>query len=280
MKEFAKNLVIARSAAGYETAYKFYHRNGGRKHFPFTFVHYTRIEKGRSLPRPGWIEPIFVALRLLPAQAQARTLLRSFVSGLLGGEKNAAYILAPLLPGAEPQDAKFDPMLLLKAAHSVHLSPEEFAVMTGSEAAYWCAEALFNEAGAFTARELAEKTGLPCGAAAAALKALEKAKLAVRTGAKYRCRYEGKFFMYPGRLAGMGTLLDKARAYWEKAARREGRAVFERLGLVRTTESAISGYRLDLAQTVDAANACIVNRSGPDTGFFLIEARIRKIKKF
>lgn len=281
MGEFAESLIKARAAAGFETAYKFYHRNGGKQHFPFTFVHYTRIEKGASLPRPEWIEPVFVALRLLPTQAGARNMLRSFISDLLGGEKNARYILAPLLAVSGPEAEAFDPMQLLKAAHSVHLSPDEFAVMTGSEAAYWCAEALFNEAGAFTPVELAEKTGLGAGETRVALKALDKAGLAVKAGkGKYRCRHEGKFFTYPGRLEGMGSLLDKARAYWETAAKKEGRIFFERLGLIRTTESAISGYRLNLAQAVDAANACIVNRSGPDTGFFLIEARIRKIKRF
>ncbi|OGS10794.1 MAG: hypothetical protein A2234_02330 [Elusimicrobia bacterium RIFOXYA2_FULL_58_8] len=281
MGEFAKNLIKARSEAGFETAYKFYHRNGGRRHFPFTFVHYTRIEKGGSLPRPEWIEPVFVALRLLPTQLEARNLLRSFISDLLGGEKNAGYILAPLLSGAKPEDEKFDPMKLMKSAHSVHLTPDEFAVMTGNEAAYWCAEALFNEADAFTSVELAEKTGFKAGEVLAALNALVAAGLVIKAGkGKYRCRYEGKFFTYPGRLEGMGKFLDKAREYWEKAAKKEGRIFFERLGLIRTTESAISGYRLNLAQAVDSANACIVNRSGPDTAFFLIESRIRKIKRF
>lgn len=281
MGEFAKNLIKVRSESGFETAYKFYHRNGGRKHFPFTFVHYTRIEKGGSLPRPEWIESLFIALRLLPTQGEARNLLQAFVTDLLGGEKNAGYILAPLLSGAQQEAEKFDPMKLLKAAHSVHLTPDEFAVMTGSEAAYWCAEALFNEAAAFTPAELAKKIGITTRATLAALIALEKAKLVIKAGkGEYRCRYEGKFFTYPGRLDGMGQLLDKARAYWEAAAKAEGRIFFERLGLIRTTESSISAYRLNLSQAVDAANACIVNRAGPDTGFFLIEARIRKIKKF
>lgn len=281
MEEFAQNLIKARSEAGFETAYKFYHRNGGRKHFPFTFVHYTRIEKGDSLPRPEWIELIFVALRLLPTQVQARNMLKSFVSDLLGGAKNAGYILTPLLADTKPEDEKFDPMRLLRSAHSVHITPDEFAVITGSEAAYWCAEALFNEAAAFTPAELAEKIGFNSAQTLTALKALEKTKLVIKAGkGEYRCRYEGKFFTYPGRLDGMEKLLDKAKTYWENAAKKEGRVFFERLGLIRTTESAISGYRLSLAQAVDAANACIVNHSGPDTGFFLIEARIRKIKKY
>ena len=52
-KDFSQQLIKARTAAGFNTAYKFYHRNGGRRHFKFTFVHYARIERGLSLPRPS-----------------------------------------------------------------------------------------------------------------------------------------------------------------------------------------------------------------------------------
>ncbi len=47
MTGFSQQLIKARSAAGFDTAYKFYHRNGGRKHFSFTFVQF-------QLDRPGW----------------------------------------------------------------------------------------------------------------------------------------------------------------------------------------------------------------------------------
>jgi hypothetical protein len=281
MGTFAEALIKARTDAGFETAYKFYHRNGGKGHFPFTFVHYLRIEKGESLPRPEWVETLFLALRIMPTQAEARALLVAYLTGTLGGEKYARYILFPLFEQPEAGAEKFDPMKWMNAAHSEHLSPAEFSAMAADETAYWCAEGLFNEAAPLAAEELARKLGEKTAPVKAALAALVKAGLVLKAGKdKYRSRREGKFFTYPGRLNGMAPQLDKVRGYWEKARAKETGPEFERLCFVRGRESAMNNYRLNLSQAVDAANACIVNRTGPDTAFFLVEARIRKIKRF
>lgn len=278
--EFSQQLIKVRSAAGFATAYKFYHRNGGRRHFKFTFVHYNRIERGVSLPRPEWLQGIFLALRLLPTEAGASRLLIAYLRGLLGGGKNADYVLNPLLSGMNAVPDPAGPMDWMKANSSVHLSPEEFSAIASSETAYWCAEALCNDSAAWRPEELAVKLGFAPAAVKSALETLGKTGLAVKSaGGKYKCRYQGKFFTYPGRLEGMGKHLDAVKSYWNKAGT-NGRDFFERLELIRAEEGSVSNYRLQLAQTMDAANAYATHSGGETSGFFLIETRIKKIRKF
>lgn len=276
--DFSKQLIKARAAAGFDTAYKFYHRNGGRKHFAFTFVHYMRIEKGASVPKPVWLERIMLALRLLPTQAEARELLMSYLRAYLGGGSGADYVLAPLFFGQTAPGAGPDSMTWMKAHSSVHLSPEEFTAMAASETAYWCAEALCSDGDTWAPEELAKKLSLDPKAAAKALEALKKAGLVLKTAAgKYKCRHQGKFFTYPGRLEGMGARLETVNGYLEKAG---GPDFFERLELVRAEEGAMSNYRLQLAQAMDGANAFAAHSAGQNTGFYLIKLRMRKVKAF
>lgn len=279
-KDFSRQLIKARSAAGFDTAYKFYHRNGGRRHFKFTFVHYTRIERGLSLPRPEWLEGIFLGLRLLPTEAGARELLLSYLRSALGGGAAADYILNPLFGASGTAGNPAGPMDWMKAHNSVHLSPAEFSAMAASEAAYWCAEALCNDTGAWKPEELGKKLGLETKAVKTALESLKKAGLAVRTaGGSYKSRYPGKFFTYPGRLEGMGKALDAVKSYWEKAGAK-GRNFFERVELIRAEEGAVSNYRLQLAQVMDGANAYATHTGGDTSGFFLIETRLKKLRDF
>lgn len=278
MKTFHEHLIAARTAAGFDTAYKFYHRNGGRKHFGCTFVHYMRVEKGESVPKPEWLERIMVALRLLPTQAEAGGLLKSYLRDFLGGGRCADYVLEPLLHGQAAPSVGPDAMTWMKANSSVHLTPEEFTAMASSPEAYWCAEALCSDGGAWTAPDLAAKLELAPKAAAAALESLKAAGLVVKTGAgKYKCRHQGKFFTYPGRLEGMGRQLDAINGYLEAAG---GPDIFERFELVRAEDGAMRNYRLQLAQALDSANAYASHSAGQNTGFYLIRLRMRRVKPF
>ena len=279
MGNFAENLIKARVAAGFNTAYKFYHHNGGRRHFCFTFVHYLRVEKGASFPKPEGLERIFIALRLLPTQGEARELLVSYLKGCLG--KRADYILNPLFSlEGPPAGGSAGPMQWMKANSSVHLTPGEFTAMAASPAAYWCMEALCSDSGSWSPKELAAKLGFEEKKTVKALESLKKAGLAVKSGAgKYRCRHQGKFFTYPGRLEGMGPALDAVKRYWSEAGKAGG-DFFERVELVRAEEGAVSNYRLQLSQTMDGANAYATHTGSGTSGFFLIETRIKKLKKF
>ncbi|HNW44186.1 MAG TPA: hypothetical protein PKI19_06755 [Elusimicrobiales bacterium] len=275
---FAANLIKARTAAGFETAYKFYHRNGGRGHFPFTFFHYTRVEKGLTLPSPAAMRNIFIALRLLPTQGETRELLLSYLQGLLGGGRVAEDILNPLFGSAAETAQAPDSMRWMRQHAFVHMSPEEFMAVSGGEDSYWCAEALCSDQGAWTAAELAEKLALAETKVVKALAPLLKCGLIVKDrGGKYKCRYDEKFFIYPGRLEGMGKRLEAIKGYWEKAG---GKQLFERQMVVRSDPGAMANFKLALAYAVDGSHAYATHTAAPGSAFYLVRTEIKELKKF
>ena len=66
MSAFSEALLARGREAGFPSAYRFYHRNGGRRHFGLTYVHYLRLEKGAKAPRAEAFGAILKALRLAP----------------------------------------------------------------------------------------------------------------------------------------------------------------------------------------------------------------------
>ncbi|MBI3551722.1 MAG: MarR family transcriptional regulator [Elusimicrobia bacterium] len=282
-KEFSRRLAAARREAGFKSAYQFYHGNGGRRHFPFTYVHYLRIENAGKLPRPQWLGRLLTGLRLSPGEAGCRRLFLAYLKDLLGGPEASALILEPLLcrHGAASAPAGAEAVRWMKAEHSVHLTPAQFKALASSESAYWCSELLCNDGGSWTAEELAEALGITAAAAQAGLARLKTAGLARRTAAgRYRARWTGKLFTFPGRLEGMGRHLDLIQRYWERMASRRGERVSARVEVVRAEAGFMRRYSQTLAETLDAANAGAAQTKGEDTGLYLIEAGIRRLLPF
>ncbi len=276
MKKFCKSLKAAREAAGFPSAYKFYHNNGGKKHFPFTFVHYTRIENGTSLPKPESIEHIFLALRILPTEASAKELLTAYLNDMMGGGRVGEYILGPLFSKNEATSG--DNLKWMKRYNSEHLTPEVFTIMTSCLETYWCSEALFNSVHALSSEAWAKKLDLNPAKVKTALGKLSKCSIAVKTkDGKYKCAKPGKVFYYPGRLEGMGPCLDKIKTYWQDSNKYD---LFERFWIGKTTNSDMLNYRFTLSQAIDQANNYVNHSEETPGNFFLIETKIRKLKDF
>ena len=116
------------------------------------------------------------------------------------------------------------------------------------------------------------------GTALKALAALLKCGLVVRDrGGKYKCRHDGKFFIYPGRLEGMGKGLDAIKSYWEKAG---GKRFFERQMLVRSDPRSMANYRLALSYAVDGSHAYATHAAAEGSAFYLVRTEIKEVKKF
>ena len=282
MKEFAEALRRLRREAGFASAYQFYHRNGGRRQFPFTYVHYLRLEKGERLPRPRWLAAFLPALRLEPGRAGTRALFLGYLKDLLQTEEAYELVLAPLLGrGAGAPAASPDALRFARSLHTVHLTPKQFRLIASDEATYWCSELLANDSGSWTAPEAAAALGIPAASARAGLRRLKQAGLARESSpGRYRAREAGKLYAFPGRLAGMGGALEKIERYWERRFRKGGRMAGERVELVRAEDAAVRAYASALAQAVDGANAIATHQKGEATGLFLVQAKVRKLFSF
>ncbi len=283
MSAFSDALLRLRREAGFPSAYRFYHRNGGRRHFGFTYVHYLRLEKGAKAPRAEAFGAILKALRLAPAQEGARLLFRSYLMDTLGGRENYELIVG----GVREDAPTISPTLAeggferLKREHLMHMSPEQFTAVAKDEVSYWTSELLLNDRESWDAEAVSKRLDCPPSAAAAALESLAEVKLLRATSpGRWRTRQPGKFWTFPGRSKGMEPLLERVRGYWDAMARRKGGPFGERLELVRASSSVMRQYMTALHRAVDEANLAATHAKGEDTALFLIEGRVRRLLPF
>ena len=97
MKRFSRTLARFRKEAGFHTSYAFYHRNGGRRTFPFTYAYYAKIERGCGLPRGEWL-PLFLQLLKIESVPESReALLRDYLCDLFGDEGTFDSLVKPML---------------------------------------------------------------------------------------------------------------------------------------------------------------------------------------
>ncbi len=277
--EFPAFLSRARREAGFRSAYQFFHTNGGRRHFRFTYVHYLRLENSGRLPRPEWMPRIVSALRLGPGADGARRFFEAYLRDLLGAE-GFETVAQPLLcrhPGP-PLAAGAEGLRWMKSAQAVHMTPAQFHAIAADEAVYWCSEILLSDEAAWTAEALAQRLGLPLKGVRAALPRLAAAGLARQmSGGRWKSRHPGKFFTFPGRLEGMAPAFSRVQGFWEAMYRKVGREENARVELVRAESSFIKRYAQTFNETVDAANLGNVSVAGEDTALYLIEARVRRL---
>ena len=102
---FSETLVKLRKAAGFPTAYRFYHDNGGAAALKVTYRNYLMMEQGHSLPVAVRLERLLIGLRLLRATPESRELTLAWLKTMLGEELNSRLIeplLAAPAPGRAP----------------------------------------------------------------------------------------------------------------------------------------------------------------------------------
>lgn len=279
--EFSKRLTRARLDAGFKTAYRFYHGNGGRRHFGFTYIHYLRVERRGALPSPDRVSALLSALRLEPGAEARRALCLAYLRDLLGAEP-FELIAAPLLRAPSgPPAAGAEALRWMKAEHAVHLTPAQFKLLARDETAYWCSELLCNDSGSWSPAEATARLDVSEKAAAAALSRLAAAGIARKTAAgRFLARKPGKLYTFPGRLEGMGSALKAVQRHWERMYRRRGTPAFARVELVRAEAAAMNRYAAGLAEAVDAANLGATHAAGEETGLYLVEASVRRLMPF
>lgn len=279
-KAFPSVLGEFRAAAGYSSAYKFYHNNGGRRHFPFTYAYYARFERGAALPRAPWLPSILTAMRIAIGEAEHKRLMRAYLVDLLGGEEIFTFVAGSLESPVRTVSAPLgrESLRWMKSHHSIHLSPEQFRLLSSDEAAYWCSEVLLNDSDNWEPAKLAEVLGFSPKDVEAALALLKSAGLVVAArGRGVRGRWSGKLYTFPGRLSGMGRDLSRIKEYWARMERRHGGVVSERVELIRAGAEGMRRYWRELGETVDAANAYGSHRRLSDSALFTVEARIRRL---
>ena len=281
MALFSKSLVLLRLEAGFTTPYAFYHRNGGRHVFPFTFAYYLKLERGQHLPRPEWLPILLSLLRIPPSDALYQRFVTDYLRDHFGTEENYQSLLGPLLiPKLDKNDGQQATKRLL-SEQAYHITPSQYKTIVGDAATYWAFECLVNDRGAFGSAELAEITGLPKAALEAGLKKLAAQKLARRASAgKYKSPLTGKFYMFPKTFPGIEGYRKKLAKIIAEMVARRGAITHESGVMIRAEEGSVLRSIAAMRDALEASTAYSVYEKAEGSGVFLLQIRARKAFDF
>lgn len=278
---FSKTLVRLRIESGFTAPYAFYHRNGGRHVFPFTFAYYLKLERGDHLPRPEWLPILLSLLRIPPSDELYRRFVTDYLRDHFGTEENYQSLVGPLLATKHAQNPSQQTTKRLLSEQAYHLTPAQYKAVVGDAATYWAFECLVNDRGSFGPTELAELTGLPKAALEAGLKKLVFHKLARRvSGGRCKSPLAGKFYMFPRLFPGIEAHRKKLARHIEEMVARRGSLTHESGVMIRAEAGAVHRSLAAMRDALEASTAYSVYEKAEGSGVYLLQIRARKALDF
>jgi len=281
MGRFCDSLARLRRESGFPTPYAFYHRNGGKRAFPFTFAYYLKIERGQSLPRPEWLPVLLTLLRIPPTERLYRRFVTDYLRDLFKTEEAYSSVIGPLLreeEGPAPKDQAAKRLLSEKA---YHVTPEQFRALLHDPATYWSFECLVNDRGTLTPEQIAEATGQPLAKIHKGLERLAGKKLAKKTAkGRWTSPLNKLFYVFPRSYQGFEKDRAKLWTYEDAVSRERGAEVFNGGILMRAEEADMRRSAKTLSDAVETASSFSVEEEGEDTGLYLVQTRVRRLFPF
>lgn len=279
---FSETLVRMRKEAGYATAYRFFHDNGGAQLFKVSYRNYLMMEQGRNLPVLGRLQKILVGLHMPLATPAARELTLAWLR-TMAGEEAYADLLEPLLAHgapAGPLNPAEEALRRSLAGRKYHIGIKQIQATVTSYEAYKCFFMIETEAGALTAESVAAASGMKRAEADKILKAFLKAGL-VRAEGKgaYRSKLAGLLVEYPDGPAIPREALARIKDYQARFAA-EGRQEFGFSGTLRADADALRGFFPMLRSAVEASYAFSTTQKTRKSAGFLVSARVHKLWDF
>lgn len=277
MGHFSRSLIEHRLGAGFKTAYAFYHSNGGRRVFPFTYAYYAKIERGETLPRPAWI-PLLLRMYRSLSTAQAARIARDYLKDLSGDATTFDSLFAPIVSIPEESQPHLA-LRMLRGRMTYHVTPAQFRAICSSPQAYGSFAALNNTRKPLNPARIAGLTGVSEASCRSALLDLRKSGLIrSQAGGHFALSAPGKHYSMPVD-AGSMQLYGKMRECLDTLARKSAPDIYDGWALARLerggVESSIDKFKealgLAAGQSLSAADDAYA------APVYAIEVRMRKI---
>ena len=282
MNHFNRSFIRLRTNNGFKTAYNFFHSNGGRRVFPFTYAHYLKIERGRSLPNPSALAIMLELLRRKISARERLELTRAYLRDLSGDDAVYDKIFAPLIStsgAGDPENAL--PLILGRIARN--LTPAQFRAIVSSPEATGGFMLLANVPDPLSVEKIAEYIGRPKGACLAAMKILKSGRVVTAHGLdRYACAIPAEQRCQLPNPLGLQPLYDKMRKNIDQIAGKQGRALYERASSIRLRPSTIEQLTHGFEETFNTGSSLSqkMMRPEPDTPLYYIETRVRRLAAF
>ncbi len=279
---FSKMLLDLRIAAGFPTAYRFYHSSGGRNILGLSYRAYLLIESGKNLPAPERLKTFMGALRLISKGGEANAFVTAWLQSMMGAD-NFRELIIPLLANLQ-QDSALSPMQKAMKKSIIEktfqITVQQVEVIHASLHNYLCFLAMTHDTGAWKPKELAKCLKMPEAAALTALKALTAAKLMkLATNGSYKSDLTGLFKTYPHQDL-MSPELRKKVADHDSALASAGEELYPRNLILRADESELRNFFPMMDVNLDAAGTYAINKKSEKSALFMIQGKVTKIRNF
>lgn len=276
----SESLAKLRKEAGFTTAYRFYHDNGGKPVLKFSYRTYLLFEQGEALPPPGALRRISVALKLIPKSPPAGLLAAAWLK-TMAGEEEYASIFEPFIsvktetPGLSPMH-KAVGRFIKKSPITV----EQSILILSTYDHYRAFLLLANDEGGWTAEALAGTIGIKPAAAARILPDLVKKGLAgkIKEGV-YAFRHNGIILEFPRAEILPRGLIERMRGYQAQMLS-GGTLAWRRMNVLRADAAELTAFYPVLSLSMSAATGYGVTEKTKNSAMFAIESRVVKLFDF
>lgn len=279
---FSETLTRLRKEAGFTTAYRFYHNNGGQPVLKVSYRKYLLMEQGKLLPVFQRLHRLIYLLRCGQKSTPANDLAVAWLK-TMAGEEAFRDILQPILavktgiPGFSPLHKTVKRAL---ADKKYYLTPEQFSVMVDNKNNYLCYLALSEDSGEWSVEGLAQSLKLKKPVAARAIKELHAVKILkeVRKGF-YACPFVGCMVEAP-QLNTVDRALEAKYAKCREELIATGKPVWTRSGTVRADAQEFRNFYPMMNLNLSTAHTYSITEKTENSALFTVVCRVIKIRDF
>lgn len=277
---FSEALIGLRKTAGFPTAYRFYHDNGGKPVLTFSYRNYLLFEQGKALPSPEMLRRISLALRLIPKSPPAGKLAATWLK-TTAGEEAYGFVFEPFIsirtdtPGLSPAHKA-----LGKLIKKHPITVEQAVLILSTYENYRAFIVFVNDTGVWPCDSFARTAGLKKAEAAKILAAFARAGLAkrIKQGA-YKFPGDNVTLEFPRAEMLPPGLNDRMRGYQARLIT-SGALAWRRMNVLRADPADLAAYYPLLSLTMSAASAYVTGEKTKDSALFGIESRVVKLFDF
>lgn len=279
---FSEVLTRLRREAGFPTAYKFYHSNGGAPVLKISYRKYLLLEQGKNLPELGRLTQLFFALQLVPQSAEANELAAAWLK-TMAGEKNFRTILQPLFSRGG-QTSSLSPLhKAVKrslAEKNYQLTPAQYRAILADCGTYLCFLAISCDTGRWSAESLSKVLKQEKSATAKALETLRGAGLVKKERKDlYRCPFASSNIGYP-HLNIMGPEIRSKLDAYHKELLDSGVLNLLHGCFVRADSAAFREFFPLLISNISVAQTYAVSEKTEKSALYWVEGKIVRLRDF
>lgn len=278
---FSETLKRLRTEAGFPTAYRFYHANGGAAGLKLSYRKYLAMEQGKILPVFERLDLLISGLKVIRLGEAANELVVAWLK-TTAGEKAFKLLLEPIIN--IKATSSFSPMeKTVKRSISnrkYHVNVKQFGVIAENRENYLCFLALINDESKWRPADLAKFMELTPEATAKALEALAKVKLLKKyRDGRYDCPLCGMMLEYPNVQVLPPEMGKKFMGHFNDLLAK-GKPIWMRVGTVRADYDSLGDYLQLMQLNISAIGGYGITKATKKSALFAVKGSVELLRNF